>query len=110
MYRHKMRRELESDLLRGQADILYDEERYRKAIIKYSRAIKMNPDSSITYNNWGSALNCLGRFDEAIRKLMKAIDLYPYYTLAYENWAEALISKGSYEEAIDKLRERAKID
>jgi tetratricopeptide (TPR) repeat protein len=80
-------------------------ERDVKAAIKsYERAIALDPDNSLAYNNLANVLIDSGRPDEAIRLYQKALTLKPdpgvrYYIL-YHNLGVAFAEKGDYDRAI----------
>ena len=92
------------------------EGKYSDACFYYQKAIKLNPDDAIAYNNWGIALvNLAEQKDEesfyykGIEKSKKSIELNPDYANAYNNWGIALtrlaIRKDSLEEKKDEIIE-----
>ena len=58
---------------------------HAKGIDHYIKSIKLNPNSSITYNNRGASYLHLGEYDLAIRDCSKAIELKPNDAIAYCN-------------------------
>ena len=50
---------------------------FKEAIEKYKQVIALDPGNVIALNNWGGALNNLGRYDEAIEKHERAVELDP---------------------------------
>ena len=67
--------------------------------------MKLDPNYAEAYNNWGVALDNLGRHEEAIEKYGKAVELDPKYASAYSNWGLALADLGRREEAVEKFEE-----
>jgi tetratricopeptide (TPR) repeat protein len=70
------------------------------AIANYTKAIELKPDFLNAWNNRGTALYDLGRYEEAISNCNKAIELKPDYHIAWHNRGIALKALGRYEEAI----------
>ena len=58
---------------------------YKKAIEHYTKAIEIDPDFALAYNNRGVAYYNMGRYNEAIADYTKAIELDPEYAMAYNN-------------------------
>ena len=80
------------------------------AIAAAEKAIALNPESAIAFNNWGFALKKKGDYDAAIEKYKKAIALDPESAIAFNNWGSALNKKGDYDAAIDKLNKATQLD
>ena len=57
--------------------ILIDLRRFSEALFLFEQIDKLNPASSIAYNNRGKALIELGFYDKAIISLLKAMELDP---------------------------------
>ena len=53
----------------------------KEAIKDFSKAIKLNPNYALAYNNRGIAKDNLGLYEEAIKDYDKAIKLNPNYAL-----------------------------
>jgi len=66
----------------------------------YNRAIDLNPELAMSYNNRGNAYAKKGEYDMAIRDYNKAIDLNPELAKAYANCGLAYANKGEYDMAI----------
>src|SRR5512137_927669 len=52
------------------------------------------------WNDKGTALGYLGKYDEAIQAYNEAIKINPQHAAAWNNKGEALRSQGKYDEAI----------
>ena len=60
--------------------------KYEEAIKAYDKAIEINPQYSMAWNNKGAVLyNKLGKVDEAIKAYDKAIEIDPQNTVAKHN-------------------------
>jgi tetratricopeptide (TPR) repeat protein len=79
---------------------LLSENRFQEAIVKFQRAIKINPNYSRPQNNLGNAFSELRKFDEAIKYYQQAIKIEPNYAEAFNNLANALRQTGKIEESI----------
>ena len=55
--------------------ILTDKKKLEEAIVNYKKSIQINPDYAEGYNNLGSALYKLKKFDESIKAYEQAIHL-----------------------------------
>ena len=77
-----------------------DLKRYTEALIAFERAIQLNSNYALAYNNKGRVLSRLKRYEEAILAYDQAIRLDPAYAHAYNNKGVALKSLGWNEEAI----------
>ena len=70
------------------------------AVASYDKAIARAPDRAETWNDRGTALYGLGRFDEALASYDKAIALKPDYAAAHANRGAALQDLQRFEEAL----------
>ncbi len=77
----------------------------KKAEQFYKKAIKADAGSS-TYNNYGSLLNELGKYDDAIKNLTLALEdpRYRNQSLVFLNLGDAYVGKGNLEEAVKAYR------
>ena len=71
-----------------------------QAIADYSKAIELNPDDVLAYNNRGIAYTDLGDYERAITDYYKAVELDPNYALAYYKRGNAYVDIGELEHAI----------
>jgi tetratricopeptide (TPR) repeat protein len=81
-------------------DNYFDLQKYEEAISQYNKAIRINSNNAMAYNNIAAALTFLGRSEEAISYCEKAIDLSPDMGMAYANMGLALNNLKKYEEAL----------
>ena len=66
---------------------LSEQGRWEEAIAEYNKAIEIDPNLAIVYNNRGAAYFETGQYDLAIADLNKAIELDPNLDMAYANRA-----------------------
>lgn len=76
-------------------------ENYDKAIECYEKAIELNPEYAMAYNNRGYSYNKLGEEEKAIEDYSKAIEINPEYALAYSNRGISYSNKGEEEKAME---------
>ncbi|MCU0443940.1 MAG: tetratricopeptide repeat protein [Microscillaceae bacterium] len=70
-----------------QGDMAFNQQNYPNAIRLYDRALLMNPNNEIAYNNRGWTNYLLGNRKEAIIDLQKAVSLDSTYAAALKNLA-----------------------
>ena len=71
-----------------------------EAIETYNKAIEINPQFAEAWNNKGTALGNLGRFEEALIAYDKAIEINPQFAEAWNSKGAALGNLGRFEEAL----------
>jgi tetratricopeptide (TPR) repeat protein len=81
----------------------------QEAISHYRAALRVKPDSAVTQNNLGAALQANGDPGAAITHYSKAVALNPGYANARYNLGNALLSAGKVDEAIIHLRESLRL-
>lgn len=74
------------------------------------RAIALDPDNAIIYNNRGVANKDAGRLDRALESYRKAIAIDPRFAVAHFNAANILGQLGRNEEALGHYAEAIRID
>ena len=79
-----------------------------KAILHYSKALKINPNYAEAHNNLGYILACQKHYKEAIEHYTEAIRIKPSYTEAHNNLGTALLHQGNEKEAIVHYNEALK--
>ncbi len=83
-----------------QGDIYADQGQWDEAIIEYTKAIELDPQLALAYNNRACTYNEKGEFDRAIADCDRAIELDPQLAEAYGNRAFAYMVKGEIDRAI----------
>lgn len=71
----------------------YKVKNWEESINAARRALQFNPKGIGAYNNIGTALIHLGRYDEAIQNFDKALEIEPNYQLAKNNYNWAMQMK-----------------
>jgi len=77
---------------------------HMKALDLLNRAIELNPNDAINYNNRGVALYKLGRYQQAIKDFNRAIHLDPNDLYAYNNRGDAYYDLGKKNRACNDWR------
>ena len=75
----------------------YNQKEYAKAIASWQKALLINPNSDLIYNNMGAAYGCLGKWREQVQCCEKALAINPNLELAKNNlkWGKSeLIKQG----------------
>lgn len=70
------------------------------AIHHYRAILERNPDSWISYENWGAQLIDMGRHEEAVPLLRKALELNPDFFEGQRDLGRALERLGRHDEAL----------
>lgn len=83
---------------------------YKKALIDFSAALKVDPSSWIALYNRGVVFFDLGRDEEAIRDFASAIEADPATAIAYYNRGLAYERTGRLAEAISDYRRAVELD
>ncbi len=81
----------------------------KRAIADYTEAIRINPNSAVSFYSRGVAYIRLDRLDEALADCNEAIRLQPEYYPAYMGRAECFLKKGDVERAIEDDTEAIRI-
>jgi len=104
-------------------------QKFRDACDKFRKAAELKPDDHQAFNNWGTALDDLGRllpkdeaiipFRDACDKFRQAADLKPDYHQAFYNWGNALAGRArllpkdeaiiAFRDACDKFRQATEL-
>jgi len=82
---------------------------FEKALICFTKAIKITPNYVKAYLNLGSSLNNLGKFEDAILSYNKAIKIEPEYADAHFNLGKTFNDLGRFEDAINSYAEAIKL-
>jgi tetratricopeptide (TPR) repeat protein len=81
-------------------DVAFDEKDLDGKIKLYGKAIELDPNYVIAFNNRGVAYKQKGAYDRAIADYDRAIKLHPKNTAAFSNRGLAYEEKGAYDRAI----------
>ncbi len=88
------------------AQIYLKQGEYKKAIIEYRNALKLEPKSVELHNNLGIAYQKDQQFEEALKAFQTALQLNPNYAQTYNNMGNVYESLGDFQNA-QKYYERA---
>ena len=89
---------------------LNDEGKYAEAIADYTKAIELDPNYAIAYNNLGNPYHNLNKYEKAIEYYTKAIELDPKYAIAYSNRGNSYYGLKDYEKAIADCTKAIELD
>jgi tetratricopeptide (TPR) repeat protein len=88
----------DADLYAGwRGYVLIELGEYNRAIADCTRAIELNPRSSVAYNNRAYALASTGRYDEALADYARAIALDPSEPIYYSNRRNIYEDQGNWQ-------------
>lgn len=82
----------------------YNEKEDKKAIEAYKKAIELNPEHAIAYNNMGVAYRNIKEYSRSIEAYQKAIKLKPDYADAYQNMGNTYRDMKEYSSAIEAYK------
>jgi tetratricopeptide (TPR) repeat protein len=82
-----------------QSSALGNQGKYEEALQASEKAIELDPNIAMAWNNKAAALQLLNRTDDALQASEKAIELDPNLALAWNNKGEALKALGNTTEA-----------
>ena len=88
----------------------YYKEDYSGVLKWYNKAIELDPNDTVVWNNKGIILDKLGRHEEAIMCYDKAIELDPNSAEAWNNKGNTLLTLGKYEEGMKCYESRTAIN
>ncbi|MFH0982524.1 MAG: tetratricopeptide repeat protein [Planctomycetota bacterium] len=98
---------------RAQSDLglaLFDAGSIDEAVIRYSQALRIDPDYAKAHTNLGNALVRLGRLEEALAHHREAVRLAPDYPEVRNNLGMALAQAGRTEEAVAEFLEALRLN
>ncbi|MFR5876556.1 MAG: tetratricopeptide repeat protein, partial [Eubacterium sp.] len=84
-----------------QADSYYKSKDYTNAIKYYTKAIELQPNIAVFYNNRGYIYKIINEYDNALSDYNKAIELNPDYSQTYSNRGHLYTKLKKYELAIN---------
>jgi Tfp pilus assembly protein PilF len=97
-------------LLNEQGNYLVQHGRLQQAIAQYQKAVKIQPDLAIAWNNLGVAYTAAGKFADGEGAYRRAIKVNPAYALAYYNLGASYDRRGNYDDAINYYQRAIEID
>ncbi|HEY6626494.1 MAG TPA: tetratricopeptide repeat protein [Ignavibacteriaceae bacterium] len=98
VFKKKIMRETGIHIFKG---VYYDEQgKFEQAISEYVKAIEVNPNYEVAYNNRGMSYYNQGEYERAISDYTKAIGLNPKYADAYNNRGIVYYEQGQNNQAI----------
>ena len=86
------------------------QKRYGPALTEYKKALKVNPNHHIAYNNLGNVYRRQGHYDDAMAAYQKSLEINPNYALAHANLGRAYRGEGRYEDSIAELEKAIKLN
>ena len=87
-----------------QATVLFEAGQYEDAIVSYSEAISLDPESASAFNDRGNAYTQLGDLDSALADYERAAELNPGLPEPIFNQGWIKKTQGEYEEALNFFR------
>lgn len=82
-----------------EGDISFARREYYPALIKYSEAAKLNPNSEVIANKMGISYSALGYYSEAEASLKRALALNYRFYYAHNNLGTVLFAQGDFPRA-----------
>lgn len=73
---------------------------YDRALASYTRAVELDPDSTVALAGRGDTLRLLGRHEGSLADLNRAVELFPAFSAAHICRARAYYALGRYPEAL----------
>jgi hypothetical protein len=83
---------------------------YPLAVAHCDRALAVNPDDPLSYNERGAAESFLDRLDDAIADYTQALKLDPKLAVAYRNRGSAYLHQDKWAEAVADCTRALKLD
>ena len=80
-----------------------EEKNYKKALICYTKALKLDPTNYEYMNSKGISLTHLNQYSEAIKCFDESIELNPTYTNAYISKGKCLLELKEFDAAINEF-------
>jgi tetratricopeptide (TPR) repeat protein len=83
---------------------------FDEAVTEYEKAIELDGNKSLFYNDLGTAFAKHRDYEKAFADFQRATDLNPNDASIYENWGLALYQAGRYGEAAEKYEKIIELD
>ena len=87
-----------------------EEKNYKKALVCYTKALKLDPTNYEYLNSKGISLTHLNQYSEAIKCFDESIELNPTYTNAYISKGKCLLELKEFDAAINEYNKAIKIE
>lgn len=87
---------------------LMQEGKVEEAIEHFKKAIELNPDNEISYNNLSWAYNELGEYEKSLENIEKALSIEPNEDIEYVNQGNAYCGLEEYDKALYSFAEAIK--
>jgi tetratricopeptide (TPR) repeat protein len=97
-------RQRANELVR-EGDLVFARREYYPALIKYTEASKLNPNSEIIFNKMGISYSALGYYGEAEFVLRRALELNRKFVFAYNNLGTVYFAQGDMSRAQKLFRQ-----
>ncbi len=94
----------------SQADALITAGEYDKAVAAYTRALRLDPKSSVDYNGRGTAWLAKSEYDKALTDFNRAIRLDKQFPSYYRNRGLAWYAKHDYGKAVADFNQAIRLD
>lgn len=94
----------------NEALALHQSARLPEAEVLYRRALALNPNIALVYNNFGVCLYAQGKHEDAIAMQKKAFALDPKMDMAYNNMGVVLNALGRHSEALEAFSKAMEIN
>jgi tetratricopeptide (TPR) repeat protein len=98
------------DALMEKGRILRDLNRYEESLSTYEKALQIQPDNAILWNNKAVTYYVQRDFADALRCYDKAIAIDPKLVMAWKNRASALEGLGQYKESLIAYEKALELD
>lgn len=88
----------------------YLQEEYDLAVKYYTKAIKLDPDIAVIYNNRGLVYFAMKEYDKAIKDFNKGIKVNPNLAMIYNNASLVYYDLKNYDDTVKYFTKALKID
>ena len=81
----------------------FDAKEYANSVKYYDRAIELNPNDSVSYNNKGVALSALGKKKDVINLYLKTLELDDKDSVAFSNLFRQAMWQGQLKQTVPQI-------
>ncbi|WP_299121366.1 tetratricopeptide repeat protein [uncultured Tenacibaculum sp.] len=110
LYIVKFKKELDSNDYTNSGLLKSHLSKYNEAIKDYNKAIEMDPNNDLAFNNRGYTYNILEDYEKGLKDFEKAILLNSNFAYALNNRGFSKIKLGDKKEGFEDLKKSMKID